>query len=418
MKKFRVVIRAFTLRRDIASAMLLKTLLERRGCEVILASSRNFRRSVYYWKPHAILVNTVGQVRRCAELSPSSAIIMWPGEGANAPKHGDPVNFSNRPEDYNLLSKYLSWGVATHAHFDKVLSGSDPKTRAICGNPRLDLVKFHPELLKHRNSTRTIGFIGKYHIFNRYNAIPAIFSMQSPDKLPRVAWQMHNFFGMIEIILRLIRETDYQINIRPHPLEAPEGYNFMEESEFSGRVTIDNSLDMAQWIARQDIIVAPSSTSFYESYLLRVPTINLDTLTGNTRLAQEMTPHASLSQLVSYNPSTADEALEMIRSDLPPTPPNTIIDEHLQQFHDWSSPKSALVRAADETLAVMHKRDSKLWARLPLATLQLWDLLSLQRAVRKDSLHTNFNYHPRYHPKPKHFAAILHNIDNLKIIPA
>ena len=71
MKK-RIVIRAFTLRRDVAAAAVLAKLLERMGCEVMIASTRNFRRILKLWKPHAVLLNTVSEVETCMELTPEA----------------------------------------------------------------------------------------------------------------------------------------------------------------------------------------------------------------------------------------------------------------------------------------------------------------------------------------------------------
>ena len=84
MSKFRIVIRAFTLRRDISSALILKELLEQRGCEVFLANSSNFEWVTKLWKPHCVVINTVSRIRMAAELAPDAAIIQWPGEGSEA----------------------------------------------------------------------------------------------------------------------------------------------------------------------------------------------------------------------------------------------------------------------------------------------------------------------------------------------
>jgi hypothetical protein len=42
MSKYRVLIRAFTLRRDVAPMALYQKILERMDCDVILAGARNF----------------------------------------------------------------------------------------------------------------------------------------------------------------------------------------------------------------------------------------------------------------------------------------------------------------------------------------------------------------------------------------
>lgn len=410
MSKPRVVIRAFTLRRDAAAALLLAHELELQGCRVIVASSRDFIRTMRYWKPDVAVINTISQIRRCAELAPGAAIVVLPGEGANAKKHCDAVLLADDPGAYDIVDKFLLWGKATEGFFHEFLPGADHGKLAVCGNPRLELAKYNTELLRIPAGSKTVGFIGRYHTLNRYNEVPAIFSMQRPEKREGVLWQVENFFCMITLIYRIIKETDFKISIRPHPLEAPEGYGFMNEGVFAGRVDIDHSFDVAAWTARQRVIVAPSSQSFYEAYVLGVPMINIDPLTGNAERIREITPNAALSQIVSYTPATYDEAMALIQRDLEPPPANPEIDRHLDEFHDWFAPASATRRAADEIAAVAHGETRAMGVRLPTAVLDLWDRASFRRAQARDPLHANFNYHRHYHRTPDHFERVFGNI--------
>lgn len=410
MSKPRIVIRAFTLRRDVAAALLLARQLEERGCKVIVASGRDFGRTLRHWKPDVAVVNTVGQIRRCAQIAPDTAIVMLPGEGANAKKHCDAVHIARDLPTYDLAEKYLLWGKATEAYFHEFLPGVDHSKLVVCGNPRLDLAKFNPDLQNVPKRAKTVGFISRYHTINRYNAVPAIFSMQKPEKRDGVVWQVENFFCMITLIRRIIAETDLQISLRPHPLEAPEGYSFMDEGDFAGRVEIDNSLDVANWTARQRVIVAPSSQSFYEAFVLGVPTINVDPLTGNAERIRTINPNASLSQDISYTPSSYDEAMELILSDLAPPMKNQIVEDHLDQFHDWYSPASATARAADEIAEVANARRATTALRMPTAVIDAWDRLSFKRVQRRDPLHANFNYHRHFHQTPAYLDQINANI--------
>ena len=410
MSKPRVVIRAFTLRRDIATALLLARQLEQRGCAVIVASGRDFLRTLRFWKPDVAVINTVGQIQRCAELAPGTAIVMLPGEGANAKKHCDAVHLAAAPEAYEKADKFLLWGKATDGYFREMLPDADHGKLTVCGNPRLDLAKFNPELLRKPAAQKTVGFIGRYHVLNRYNAVPAIFSMQRPEKREGVLWQVEDFFCTITLIRRLIEETDYQISLRPHPLEAPEGYSFMNEGFFAGRVEIDDSLDVAAWTARQRVIVAPSSQSFYEAYVLGVPVINIDPLTGNAERIRELTPNAALSQSVSYKPGSYDEAIELVKQSLEAPTRNPEIDRHLDAFHDWFAPASAIGRAAVEIARVANGGRRRTGMRLPTALLDLWDRASFHRATRRDPLHANFSYHRHHHPTPGYFETIIANI--------
>ena len=60
MTGFRILIRAFTARRDVMHSMILARLLENDGNEVIVSSIRQFEFAVKFWKPHAIIFNIQG----------------------------------------------------------------------------------------------------------------------------------------------------------------------------------------------------------------------------------------------------------------------------------------------------------------------------------------------------------------------
>ena len=410
MTKPRVVIRAFTLRRDLAAAMLLARQLEQKGCNVIVASGRDFARTLRHWKPDVTVINTVGQIQRCTETAPRTAIVMLPGEGANAKKHSDAVHLANNPAAYEATDRFLLWGTATETYFHEFLPEVDHSKIVVCGNPRLDMTKFNPDLMDIPENQKTVGFISRYHTLNRYDAVPAIFSMQSLAKRDGVLWQVENFFCMITLIRRIIEETDYQISLRPHPLEAPEGYSFINEGFFAGRVEIDDSVDLAAWTARQRVIITPSSQSFYEAYLLRVPIINLDPLTGNAERIRAINPNASLSQDISYTPKTYDEAIKLIQQKLDAPQSNPVIDVHLDRHHDWYSSDSATARAAAEIVAVARVRKRNMGVRMPTMLMDLWDRISFARVNRRNRLHANFNYHRHYHPAPENLDTVLANI--------
>jgi hypothetical protein len=409
MSRYRIVIRAFTLRRDAAAAMIFAELLKQQGADVVIASSRDFQRTVRRWNPDAVVINTVGQITRLMKQVPGTAIVLWPGEGAQALESSDAMHLGGSPDEYNRLDLALLWGRKTEEFFHQTLPAADHSKLVVCGNPRLDVAKFNPDLFK--SERKTVGFVGRYHSLNRYNAVPAIFSLQYPHKRDGVVWQVENFISMITIIHRIIVETDMNISIRPHPLEAPEGYDFVTEAPFKGRVKIDDSVDLAAWTARQRVIVAPSSQSFYESYVLGIPTINLDPLTGNAELIRRLTPHAAMSQLVSFNPKTYDEVMTLI-TNIPEAPRTNIeVDLHLDEFHDWYAPESALARATDATMAMLRSRPRPRGWHLPMRVLDLWDRLSFRRIQKRDPLHANFNYHRHFHKAPAYLETIINNIE-------
>ena len=409
MRKYKIVIRAFTLRRDVAVSVILAKILESKGCDVVIASCRDFTRLIKYWNPDAIIINTIGQINNCANHAPEAAIILFGGEGGNKKEASEAKIFSTNISAYEKVDKVLLWGAESEKFFHEFLPNADHSKLSICGNPRLDLAKYSQ--IKNDCRRKTIGFIGRYHTLNRYNRVPAIFSMQNYSKKAGVTWQVENYFAMINLIHRIIDETEYNISIRPHPLEAPEGYDFMlTKKPFKGRVEIDDSLDLAHWTAQQKVIVAPSSTSFFESYLLDIPVINIDYLTNNSERIKGLTPNAALSQCVSYNPDSFDEAINLLSRDDLISMTDESVDEHLDTYHGWKVSGSSIKRSANEIVNCLksRKRPAGFW--LPYLLLDFIDTNYYKREVWRDPLHINFNYYKRFHVMPKYYNNIVSDI--------
>ena len=408
--KYRVVIRAFTSRRDIASSIILARILKEEDCAVIVASSRNFGRVVRYWKPDAIIINTVSQINYCSRVSKNSKLILWPGEGGQGIESSDPMALSEMEEAYEKLSLVLLWGSITESFFYKLFPNHNHSKLVVCGNPRLDMIKFN-EIIPFAKKSNSIGFIGRFHSLNRYNAIPAIYSMQVPEKRDGVIWQVENYISMIAIIRKVIEETDFQISIRPHPLEAPEGYNFMKTMKpFAGRVDIDDSFDLAYWTANQKVIITPSSTSFFESYLLKIPAVNIDKISNSVNVIQNLTPLAALSQKCSYMPEDLDKAIDLIKSKNLIAKSNSEVDIHLDEYHSWHFTKSATLSAKEEILKLLSKNDIVLKFYIPKIFLDILDYIVFKKISLRDNLHQNFSYSEHYHKIPKYYDNIVKNI--------
>ena len=184
----------------------------------------------------------------------------------------------------------------------------------------------------------------------------------------------------------------------------------MHEGVFKGRVEIDDTLDLAAWTARQRVIVAPCSPSFHESYILGVPVINIEPLTGTLETTRKLMNLATLSILVSYNPATYDEAMELIKRDLKAKKGNRTVDEHLDEYHNWFSQHSAIKRGAETIMGMLEKRRRANGVRVPAGVLDLWDRASFALARLREPLHPNFNYHKNFHPTPTYFDRIVDNV--------
>ena len=121
MSKYRVVIRAFTLRRDAAASIILSKILETKDCDVVVASSRNFVRLIKFWSPDAVVIDSFSQINRCMEHSPTSKIILLSGEGGNKKSASEAKMFSKNLSAYNNVDKILLWGKKTESFFHELM---------------------------------------------------------------------------------------------------------------------------------------------------------------------------------------------------------------------------------------------------------------------------------------------------------
>ncbi|MBZ0148195.1 MAG: hypothetical protein K8F62_11740 [Pseudorhodoplanes sp.] len=402
MKK-RIVIRAFTLRRDAAAALLLQKILQRKGCDVIIACSRNFSTTLRLWKPHAVVVNTVSAIRPSRKLCPNAAIVHWPGEGSEPERVCDPALLAGRPEDYEMLDRFLAWGRMTEEFCRKLLPDKGGDKVVVCGNPRLDVLKFNHDLANRDPISNSIGIVGRFNSINHYDGRPALYTLTNPENLDSVLSQCRGFVLVVQVIKHLIDTTNLHINIRPHPLEAPENYRYVRALA-PNRISVDDSFDFAAWAARQRALLAPSSTSFLETYLLGVPIVNIDKLA-----AAKVQAHEGLAAALATEPQSFDELVTSIQT-VKAQEMSREIDGHLNEAHEWYSPQSAILRAALAIIESVERKQPRVGVAWPLWLLRRIDDISYRRACVRNPLHPNFNYKEGVHRTPPYFDEIADNI--------
>jgi len=411
MKK-RIVIRAFTLRRDVAAAAVLGKLLERMDCEVLIASARNFRRILKLWKPHAVLLNTVSEVETCMELAPKALCVQWPGEGSEALRTSTAWYFKQRPECYEHTDLILHWGRFNAAHFETVFPGENHEKLIHCGNPRLDLIKFNPDLVGLNSNSNSIGIVGRFNSINHHDGRPTLFSVRRMANIESVINQIQGFAAVMNVIRHLMENTNYHISIRPHPAEAPQSYIRYVKTIEPSRIHVDESLDFGAWAAKQKFIAAPSSTSFLETYLQRIPFVNLDRITNSEDFIKSIQPYTVLAMKIGETPETFEHLYEFMQGDIELPGPDPEIDDHLDEAHDWFTSKSAIKRNADAILEGIEKKSPKVGLGIPKLALEAIDAMSFRRAMAKNEMHANFDYKAGHHPIPSYYETIVDNILN------
>jgi hypothetical protein len=244
----RVLIDSFTLRRDVASNSVLGRMLEGYNCDVRLACVRDFKLYLRYWRPDVIVVSAPDRLRLISKKRNNQLVLFYPGEGNTPEKYMYEKNyFQNEGRlEYKKIDRHYLWGEYSRYYADKYLPESSNK-RKVIENIRLDLTTYNANFRSHEGSAKTIGILGRFSYINSFSGRPAIAALGNLTNdrvLDGVISQVRQFRKIAELIKKVISTTNHKINIRPHPLENPLGYDLLRSRFLSEGIEIDASLDL------------------------------------------------------------------------------------------------------------------------------------------------------------------------------
>ncbi len=416
MKEYRVVIRAFTCRRDVAPMEVLKRLLERMGCKVILANTRNFHIAVKYWKPDAIVVNTLSDVMIKKDF-PDTKVIFYSGEGFHGPNDSHAKIWLQNPEYFENMDLGLVWGPKVKEECaERFAKGTDISKIHVVGNPKLDLIKFLPEDLKN-NKKNSVGFIGRFPKLNDHLARSSMYFLSTEFQLEEAITQCKSANAMIIAANKILEETDLNISIRPHPHEQIESYpkniSVWFDKKYHNRIDIDDSLFLPTWIAEQKAILSPTSTSFLEAYMLDVPVINLDYLSDIVQFNQDYISFTKEWQEAALMPKTYDDLIALLNDDVAlKVQEDPAIEKQLEEFSNKDPNSSACLNAAYAIMKSLKAENKRTSLHVPYGIVDLWDEISFRRNMRWNNRHQNFCYRRGYHEIPDYVDDIIDKIEN------
>lgn len=411
MGKLRIVIRAFTCRRDVAPAELLARVLSRLGCDVLVTSMRDFERTLHLWKPHAAVVNTPGQAMRVKSVAPDVVTVWIEGEGFLPDAYSHALTLSKQLELFRAADLVLLWGQVVYDQICTALAGEDIGKIKIVGNPKLDLVRYLPDRLKIGKSARSVGVVCRFPGVNHHEGRMPIKHLPNPGNLARITDQAKGFVAVIDSIRAILSQTDFSVSLRPHPNEQLDSYArylpFWFGADGEQRVSVDGSLDFASWAAGQQALLSPSSTSFLEAYLLNVPVINLDYIAGTVDANRSYDEMVATWQSGGIMPADVDELCSILKEGVPAPSRIAAIDEQLANYCDCSLGKPACLRAAQAILQKLQVASPTNRLHFPAFALDIMGELSFRRAMRINPLHHNFNYCRSYHSIPDHYDEMV-----------
>ncbi len=405
MNKPRIVIRAFTCRRDTASALLLANILEEMGCEVLVTSTRDFLRTVKYWRPNAVVVNTRSGPISVKSLFPDMKVIQIDGEGLSPDKDMIAQYYYNNMDVYDACDEILLWG---NKAYDEVISLAKLRGREIgkvhvVGNIHFDFVKYMPEKLKDKEKYNSIGFATRYRSINDHEGRSTLKYLPNKGNLDDTIFQCKSFVGMIDCIKELLEKTTYNISIRPHPLEQINSYKEYLQIWFGKdnvkRITIDESLSFSQWAVKQQAILSPTSTSFMKAYLLKVPVINIDLISDTHEYCKQLEENLSEDwQSAGIAPKNINELVKILSNEIPAVTLNEDIERQLVEYCDYNNNESSCLRAAKVIFNCVRNSNIAKRIYVPKWLVNKIDDISFARASRRNPCHYNLNYKRGFHP--------------------
>lgn len=357
------------------------------------------------WRPDIVIINSTSVIDATNRLAPDAMLVYWPAEAGY--HRADPEWLRDMlPGRFEHIDKIIVWAEGAIQPYLDIFPDAPTDKFAACGNARLDMVKFHPELANNRKNSRSIGIVGRFDMINSANGVGLLNKLVEAENFATIMMQSRLFSIIVELVRHLVETTDLTISMRPHPIEAAQGYQRLKR-EFGERIEIDMSMDVAYWASRQRLLVAPASTSFYEPYLLRVPIINIDVLAESADYARTLSPIGSKSHGIALQPGSMDELFALAKQELPASAASPEIDAHLREQCDWEDPRSAILRGVTAILDAVANRAQRNRLRVPLAVLEKIDDWSFRRAMLRDPYHPNMNFKSGYHPIPDYYEDIV-----------
>ena len=409
--KKRVVIRAFTCRRDVASASILAKCLEFLGCEVMIASLRDFNRILRFWKPDVAIFNVIGGGYNIKKINSNIITVFLDGEGHLPDKDAYFTTFQKNPVLLKSIDMMLLWGDVVYNQIKGAFPNTDLNNMYVVGWPSLDFIRYRTS----KKQKKSIGFVMRSPVINDHQGVPTVRTICNEGNLERTIVQCESFVASINCMKEVLEKTNYNISIRPHPLEQIDSYNQYKKhwfKEYASRVEIDETLALSEWLINQRIIISPTSTSSLEAYLLGIPIINIDELAGNADYNRDYFHLCAEWQNLAYLPKTLSEFINLVTSNTTTIKKDKVIDDQLQDYCNWNIMGSANLKAAKYIYNLASTNRKNTFIKAPTWIVNLVDNYSFWKEYKKNSLHPNLHYKKGFHKPVKNLNLIFEKIIN------
>lgn len=273
--------------RDLGTCFVLASLLEQSGFKCHITSpSRAKKFHIRYWQPHAVFWMRLNNLKQGANLYPKSFHYYCPGEGGEQYVFAEEKDLAENQFLFSTIKRSFLWGQKS---FDNILQKINElkegshlyrsvdwanDTVHIVGHPRMDIARFVNNVDNEKNKTN-IGFIGSFSVINPASKISLLSRVFKNEN-----GHVHGTFqiNLANTYARLFSSLDqsrYSMSLRPYPAESHEDYSSMPIVK-NGYLKIDKNYEFANWVAQQDLIIAPTSSTVPQIVMSGKPFILVD----------------------------------------------------------------------------------------------------------------------------------------------
>jgi len=190
---------------------------------------------------------------------------------------------------------------------------------AVKGSLKLSIMHMIKKKNKKFQKTNTIGIISRFLTTNDFrnrttleNILAMFKNKNIHNQFYYAEGEIQSIFIFLELIKNIIQNTEYNINIKPHPNENYDTWKILE-TKYPGRVFLcDPEDDFIEWILDKDQIICTPSTSLVEAIVADKKIISIHKLlrVDSNRIYYENSITGLLER--AHKPNTMDEIIDCI----------------------------------------------------------------------------------------------------------
>ena len=312
------------LRRDYLVAEVIKNYFIKKKFKVFLISRENYRYAIKFIKSDLIIFikNYFNSIPKdiLANINKDTDIIVIDAEGAQTLercKFWTEKYKIDVVEQTKRSKKIFLWN-SDFLEYISNYTQTRPEKFHISGSPKINLSIVAKGIEKHEIS-KNIGFIGRFSAINDFadrscleNSIVNFIAL---DEFRHGAkGEIETLFIYLDIFNEIINSTDLIINLRPHPNEKIESYNYLKR-KYKNRIKIsDPQEDFINWMYRQNKIICTPSTSIVEPILNNIPLISVHKIVKSTTLRAYVEDMIDPFLTKVYKPENIKNLLDLIKA--------------------------------------------------------------------------------------------------------